>query len=70
MNELGSHCNLYQKRAAYSSDSYMTDLVLNLQDMKARTTKALREINTWRRYGLTGTALQNNLLEFWSILDW
>ncbi|XP_053395526.1 uncharacterized protein LOC123523704 isoform X2 [Mercenaria mercenaria] len=51
-------------------DAVIVDEVHKIKDMKARTTKALREINTSRRFGLTGTALQNNLLEFWSILDW
>ncbi|XP_060584908.1 LOW QUALITY PROTEIN: DNA excision repair protein ERCC-6-like 2 [Ruditapes philippinarum] len=51
-------------------DAVIVDEVHKIKEMKAKTTKALREINTSRRFGLTGTALQNTLLEFWSILDW
>ncbi|KAL4236647.1 DNA excision repair protein ERCC-6-like 2 [Mactra antiquata] len=51
-------------------DAVIVDEVHKIKEMKAKTTQALRSINTMRRFGLTGTALQNNLLEFWSILDW
>ena len=40
------------------------------QGQQAQVTQALRTIKTHRRYGLTGTALQNNMREIWSILDW
>ncbi|KAH3696910.1 hypothetical protein DPMN_084393, partial [Dreissena polymorpha] len=39
-------------------------------ELNAKATQALRKIPTPRRFGLTGTALQNNLKEFFSILDW
>ncbi|KAH9510325.1 DNA excision repair protein ERCC-6-like 2 [Bulinus truncatus] len=37
---------------------------------KIKVTKALRFMSTPCRFGLTGTALQNNLTELWSLLDW
>ncbi|XP_013393762.1 DNA excision repair protein ERCC-6-like 2 isoform X1 [Lingula anatina] len=46
------------------------DEVHKIKGLKARVTSALRKVNTKRRFGLTGTALQNNLQEFWCILDW
>jgi SNF2 family DNA or RNA helicase len=30
----------------------------------------LKAINTDLRFGLTGTALQNDMIELWCILDW
>ena len=45
-------------------------LVIFLQAPKAKITKALKQINTLRRYGLTGTALQNEMTELWCVLDW
>ena len=41
-----------------------------IQGFKAKTTAALKALKCKRRFGLTGTALQNNLVELWSILDW
>ena len=51
-------------------EAVIADEVHKIKGLKAQTTQALRSINTRRRYGLTGTALQNNLLELWCILDW
>lgn len=45
-------------------------LTLIWQGLQAQVTQALRTVKTRRRYGLTGTALQNNMTELWSILDW
>ncbi|ESP05258.1 hypothetical protein LOTGIDRAFT_103296, partial [Lottia gigantea] len=48
----------------------IVDEVHRIKDVKSLTTQALRKIPTQLRYGLTGTALQNNMVELWSILDW
>ncbi|KAK6180078.1 hypothetical protein SNE40_012292 [Patella caerulea] len=51
-------------------EAVIVDEVHRIKDVKSLTTKALRKIPTNRRYGLTGTALQNNMTELWSLLDW
>ncbi|XP_052775381.1 DNA excision repair protein ERCC-6-like 2 isoform X2 [Mya arenaria] len=48
----------------------IVDEVHKIKDLKAQATQALRKVTTPCRFGLTGTALQNNLTEFYSILDW
>ncbi|XP_005110541.2 DNA excision repair protein ERCC-6-like 2 [Aplysia californica] len=51
-------------------DAVIVDEVHKIKGLRAQVTQTLRIINTPRRYGLTGTALQNNMTELWSILDW
>ncbi|XP_061181749.1 DNA excision repair protein ERCC-6-like 2 [Saccostrea echinata] len=51
-------------------EAVITDEVHRIKGLKAQVTNALRSIKTRRRFGLTGTALQNNMRELWSILDW
>ncbi|KAK3612352.1 hypothetical protein CHS0354_011070 [Potamilus streckersoni] len=51
-------------------DAVIVDEVHRIKGLKAQTTQALRAINTRKRYGLTGTALQNNLTELWCLMDW
>nr|XP_058956968.1 DNA excision repair protein ERCC-6-like 2 isoform X2 [Pocillopora verrucosa] len=46
------------------------DEVHRLKDPKAQITVAAKALNVKRRYGLTGTPLQNKLEEFWCVLDW
>ncbi|KAI5474684.1 RAD26-like SNF2 family DNA-dependent ATPase, partial [Pseudohyphozyma bogoriensis] len=48
----------------------IVDEAHRLKNPKSRTTKALHEFPTPLRYGLTGTAIQNKLEEFWCILHW
>lgn len=48
----------------------IVDEVHRIKCLKAQTTQALWSIVCKRRYGLTGTALQNNMMELWCILDW
>ncbi|KAK3092117.1 hypothetical protein FSP39_025371, partial [Pinctada imbricata] len=48
----------------------IADEVHRIKGVKAQTTVALRKLKTNYRYGLTGTALQNNMAEIWSLLDW
>ena len=43
---------------------------LQCQGQHAQITQALKAINTDLRFGLTGTALQNDMIELWCILDW
>ncbi|XP_062592723.1 LOW QUALITY PROTEIN: DNA excision repair protein ERCC-6-like 2 [Saccostrea cucullata] len=51
-------------------EAVITDEVHRIKGLKAQVTNALRSVKTRRRFGLTGTALQNNMTELWSILDW
>ncbi|XP_078355555.1 DNA excision repair protein ERCC-6-like 2, partial [Oculina patagonica] len=46
------------------------DEVHRLKDPKAQITVAAKALKVKRRYGLTGTPLQNKLAEFWCVLDW
>lgn len=46
------------------------DEVHHLKDPKAAVTIASKSIDVKCRIGLTGTPLQNRLLDFWCVLDW
>ncbi|XP_052090388.1 DNA excision repair protein ERCC-6-like 2 [Mytilus californianus] len=48
----------------------IVDEVHKIKGQQAQITQALKAINTDLRFGLTGTALQNDMLELWCILDW
>uniref|UniRef100_A0A2C9L9G4 DNA excision repair protein ERCC-6-like 2 n=1 Tax=Biomphalaria glabrata TaxID=6526 RepID=A0A2C9L9G4_BIOGL len=51
-------------------EAVFVDEVHKIKGVKSQVTLALKEINTPCRFGLTGTVLQNNLTELWSLLDW
>ncbi|KAL8605870.1 hypothetical protein ACOMHN_040514 [Nucella lapillus] len=51
-------------------DAVIVDEVHRIKGLKAQTTQSLRTLRCLRRYGLTGTALQNSMAELWCILDW
>ncbi|XP_068677020.1 DNA excision repair protein ERCC-6-like 2 [Montipora foliosa] len=46
------------------------DEVHRLKDHKSQITVAAKALKVKRRYGLTGTPLQNKLAEFWCVMDW
>lgn len=37
---------------------------------RTKTAKAAKQLNTIRRWVVTGTPIQNNLLELWSLVHW
>merc|ERR1712187_477905 len=41
-----------------------------LKQPSSQLTKAAKRLNSKCRFALTGTPLQNNLKEFWCLLDW
>ncbi|XP_041475305.1 DNA excision repair protein ERCC-6-like 2 [Lytechinus variegatus] len=53
-----------------SWDAVFVDEVHKIKEPSALITQALKEISTNKRYGLTGTALQNKMGELWCVLDW
>ncbi|GAA5907695.1 hypothetical protein JCM6882_008950 [Rhodosporidiobolus microsporus] len=48
----------------------IVDEAHRVKNPKSKTTIALHQFPTALRYGLTGTAVQNKLTEFWCILHW
>jgi SNF2 family DNA or RNA helicase len=48
----------------------IVDEAHRLKNPKSEVTKAMHRFDTRYRYGLTGTAVQNRLSEFWCILNW
>ena len=51
-------------------DLVVADEAQHAKNPRSRTAKAMREINNGVRIALTGTPVENNLSELWSILDW
>lgn len=45
------------------------DEAQNIKNPLAQTSKAVKEINSTMRVALTGTPIENNLIELWSIFD-
>lgn len=41
-----------------------------IKNPRSRTARALRSIRSGTRFALTGTPIQNQLLDLWAILDW
>ncbi|KZP30044.1 hypothetical protein FIBSPDRAFT_884345 [Athelia psychrophila] len=48
----------------------IVDEVHRVKNSRSGTTKALHRFQSPLRFGLTGTAIQNNYGELWTILDW
>jgi SNF2 family DNA or RNA helicase len=46
------------------------DEVHTVKNPKSKTSQAYNEFQCIRRFGLTGTAIQNSYDELWTILDW
>ena len=48
----------------------IADEVHRLKEPKAKVTEAFKSLRIRRRYGLTGTPIQNAFKELWCLLDW
>jgi DNA excision repair protein ERCC-6-like 2 len=48
----------------------IVDEVHRVKNANSGTTKAFHRFQSQSRFGLTGTAIQNNYTELWTILDW
>ncbi|XP_072537957.1 DNA excision repair protein ERCC-6-like 2 [Salminus brasiliensis] len=48
----------------------IVDEAHKLKNYKSQITQAMKELKCRVRVGLTGTILQNNLEELWSVMDW
>ena len=46
------------------------DEVHRVKNMSSKLTLALHQFASGRRFGLTGTTIQNSYQEMWTILDW
>jgi SNF2 family DNA or RNA helicase len=46
------------------------DEVHRVKNSRSKITEAYHQFSCQRRFGLTGTAIQNSYLELWTILDW
>ncbi|CAZ86010.1 unnamed protein product [Tuber melanosporum] len=51
-------------------DCVIADECHQIKDRRTEVTKAINEINALCRIGLTGTAIQNNYEELWTLLNW
>jgi SNF2 family DNA or RNA helicase len=51
-------------------DCVIFDEVHKIKDRASKVCRACNEMRCLRRYGLTGTVMQNNFEELWCLLDW
>ncbi|WP_257674013.1 DEAD/DEAH box helicase [Clostridium felsineum] len=50
-------------------DYFIIDEAQNIKNPKAQNTKVIKRIKAKTRFALTGTPIENNLIELWSIFD-
>lgn len=48
----------------------IVDEVHRVKNPRSKITEAYNQFSCMRRFGLTGTAIQNSYNELWTILDW
>ncbi|XP_077981939.1 DNA excision repair protein ERCC-6-like 2 [Glandiceps talaboti] len=53
-----------------SWSAVIVDEVHKIKEPLAQVTQAFKMLKSKHRYGLTGTAVQNNMSELWCVLDW
>ncbi|MGL5576991.1 MAG: DEAD/DEAH box helicase [Sarcina sp.] len=53
----------------YNFDYMIIDEAQNIKNSKSQITKSVKKINAINRFALTGTPIENNTLELWSIFD-
>ena len=59
-----------EQLGAVEWDLVIADEAQHAKNPRSRTAKAIRQINHGVRIALTGTPVENNLSELWSIIDW
>lgn len=59
--------DLYSK---YKFDTCIIDEAQNIKNVNTETTKAVKMINAKTKFALTGTPIENSVLELWSIFDY
>ena len=55
--------------ANFNFDTCIIDEAQNIKNVQAETTKAVKSIKALNRFALTGTPIENSVLELWSIFD-
>ena len=60
----------HEELADVGWDLVVADEAQHVKNARSSTAKALRKIPSTVRVALTGTPMENNLTELWSILDW
>jgi len=60
----------HEELAEVGWDLVVADEAQHVKNARSSTAKALRKIPSTVRVALTGTPMENNLTELWSILDW
>jgi superfamily II DNA or RNA helicase len=60
----------HEELAEVGWDLVVADEAQHVKNARSSTAKALRKIPSAVRVALTGTPMENNLTELWSILDW
>ncbi len=56
--------------AAHTWDLIAADEAQNAKNPRSRTARSLRTIESHSKLALTGTPIENRLVELWSIIDW
>lgn len=54
---------------SYTFDTCVIDEAQNIKNVNTETTKIVKEIHAKTRFALTGTPIENSILELWSIFD-
>lgn len=55
--------------SAYNFDTFIIDEAQNIKNVNTETTKVIKQIHAKTRFALTGTPIENSVLELWSIFD-
>ncbi len=54
---------------SYTFDTCIIDEAQNIKNANTETTKAIKQIQAKTRFALTGTPIENSVMELWSIFD-